>query len=92
MEEKNLHKEKTYSMTDTELLEKKIDASGLKKGFLADELGISTQWFKRKVENEVPFKAYEIQILCRLLRITDLQEKDRIFFAEDVEKNSTVLQ
>ena len=90
MPEKNLHKEVNYSMTDTELLEEKIDTSGLKRGFLASALGISAHWFKRKVDNEVPFKAYEIKILCRLLKIHDLQEKERIFFAGNVEEVSTM--
>ena len=68
-------------MTNTKLIKDKIDASGLKLGFIAEKLDISYHWLKKKIENEVPFKAYEIQILCDLLNITDLQEKDSIFFA-----------
>ena len=76
-------------MTDTALLEKKIKDSGLKRGFIADKLGISYDWLKKKIAGEVQFKAIEIQILCSVLNITDLKEKDRIFFAENVEKTST---
>ena len=72
-------------MTDTNLLIKYIKKNGLKYGFIAEKLGISYHWLKKKIWNEVPFKAYEIQILCELLNITDLQEKERIFFAENVE-------
>lgn len=76
-------------MTNTKLLERKIAESGLKRGFIADKLGISYHWLSKKISNEVPFKAYEIQILCSLLCITDLHEKEAIFFAPDVEDFST---
>ena len=72
-------------MTNRKLLEKKIKESGLKLGFIAEKLGISYHWLKRKINGEVPFKAYEIKILCDLLGITDLQEREEIFFAENVE-------
>ena len=68
-------------MTNSKLLQKKIDESGLKKGFIAENLGISTAWLKKKVNGKAHFKAYEIQILCDLLGIVDLEEKDEIFFA-----------
>ena len=72
-------------MTNSALLSDKIKESGLKLGFIAEKPAISYPWLKRKINGEVPFKAYEIQILCDLLQITDLAEKDRIFFAENVE-------
>lgn len=72
-------------MTNSALLGAKIKESGLKLGFIAAKLGISYPWLKRKINGEVPFKAYEIQILCELLQITDLAEKDLIFFATNVE-------
>ena len=72
-------------MTNSALLSDKIKQSGLKLGFIAEKLDISYPWLKRKITAEVPFKAYEIQILCDLLQITDLAEKDEIFFAVDVE-------
>ena len=76
-------------MTNTYLLSKKIKDSGLKRGFIAEKLGISYDWLKKKIDNEVAFKAIEIQILCDLLGITDLHEKERIFFAMNVEEIST---
>ena len=77
-------------MTNTNLLVEKIKTSGLKLGFIAEALGISYHWLKRKINGIVPFKAYEIQILCDLLNITDLNEKDEIFFARNVENSSTL--
>ncbi len=68
-------------MTNSKFLTEKINASGLKLAFIANKLNISYPWLKRKINNEVPFKAYEIQILCEILRITDLTEKEEIFFA-----------
>jgi hypothetical protein len=77
-------------MTNTKLLEEKIKKSGLKLGFIAKKLDISYHWLKKKIAGIVAFKAYEIQILCDLLQITDLHEKDAIFFAAFVEENSTI--
>lgn len=73
-------------MTNTELLRERIDESGLKLGTIAEKLDISYSWLKKKIDNEKPFKAYEIQILCELLNITKLSDKDKIFFAENVGK------
>lgn len=71
-------------MTNTALLKKKIENSGLKIGFIADSVGISRQQFWKKVNNIVPFNQYEIENLCKVLRITSLREKEEIFFAKDV--------
>jgi hypothetical protein len=76
-------------MTNTKLLRQKIDESGLKVGFIAESLGISYHWLKKKIDGKVEFKAKEIQALCEVLSITDLQEKETLFFAQDVEKSST---
>ena len=76
-------------MTNTELLKKKIDASGLKIGYIVEKLGTSYAWFNKKLNNRKDFNATEMQILCEILNITDLAEKDRIFFAKNVEKSST---
>ena len=76
-------------MTDTKELQKIIELSGLRKGFIASKLGITTFALQKKVENRSQFKAEEIKILCDLLNITSLKEKERIFFAEDVDKMPT---
>lgn len=77
-------------MTNSEMLNKKIKESGLKIGFIAEKLNISYGWLNKKISNEKPFKAYEIQALCDVLGITDLEEKNEIFFAKDVENSSTM--
>lgn len=76
-------------MTNEKLLLQKIKESGLKRGYIIEKLGTSYEWFNKKIANETPFKAYEIQILCDLLKIADLNEKEAIFFARDVEDSST---
>lgn len=68
-------------MTDTTLLDQKIKESGLKQGYISEELGLSRQgwWLKRK--GKYPLTADEIQKLCKMLNITSLREKENIFFA-----------
>ena len=72
-------------MTNTELLNKKIEDSGLKIGFIAKKLNISRQYFWKKVNNQAYFNQYEIETLCDLLRISTLKEKKAIFFASNVD-------
>jgi len=72
-------------MTDTLLLEQYIKDSGLKKSKIANALGITYAGFGKKCKNETEFKASEIQILCKLLGISTLDDKDRVFFAKTVE-------
>lgn len=68
-------------MTDTALLEEKISLSGKKKGYLAERLGLTRQGFRNCITNKSEFRASHIQILCDELSITDLKEKQAIFFA-----------
>lgn len=77
-------------MTDTVRLNNEIKKSGLKKGWIAAELGLSSYGFWRKVNNENQFKAGEIKVLCRLLKITSLKKKDKIFFADEVDIMTTI--
>jgi hypothetical protein len=69
-------------MTNTELLEKKIQESGLKKGYLAQKCGLSRAGFRNCVTNKAEWTASQIDILCEELVITSLREKDAIFFAK----------
>lgn len=57
-----------------------IDASGMKKQFLAKELGISIPTFWRKIRGLTEFKPSEIARLSELLGIGSLKERDRLFF------------
>ena len=68
-------------MTNSELLKKIIDESGLKIGFIADYVGISRQLLWKKINNLTPFNQYEIDKMCDVLRITSLRQKESIFFA-----------
>ncbi len=69
-------------LTNSELLKKIIDESGLKVGFIADYVGISRQLLWKKVNNLTPFNQYEIDKMCDVLRITSLRQKESVFFAK----------
>lgn len=71
-------------MVNTEQLEKLIKSRGIKKGKIAETLGISYTSLKRKINNKTEFQAGEILLICNLLKITDLREKEHIFFANNV--------
>lgn len=68
-------------MTNSTLLEKKIEESGLRRGFIVKKLNTSYGWLNKKIKSEKPFTAEEIITLCEILGITDLEERERIFFA-----------
>lgn len=67
-------------MTDTDKLEKLIQNSGKKKTYLAKKCNLSDQGFRNCCTNKAEFKASQIEILCDELGISDLQEKNDIFF------------
>lgn len=77
-------------MTNTALLKVKIKESGLKICFLASSLGLSRSGFSKKLCGLHPFNQFEIQHLCSLLNITSLEEKENIFFAQNVDKSVSV--
>ncbi len=72
-------------MTNTNLLKLKIRDSGLKLFNISQKMGISRQTLWKKINNKVAFDQYEIEKLCSILGITDLYEKERIFFAKVVD-------
>lgn len=67
-------------MTDIETLKGKIDESGLRTRFIYERLGISKAAWYNKLNGKSQFNVTEIQILCELLGITSLREKEHIFF------------
>lgn len=69
-------------MTNSELLKKIIEESGLKIGFIADYVGISRQLLWKKINNLTPFNQYEIDKMCEVLKITSLRHKEAVFFAK----------
>ena len=68
-------------MTNTALLEQYIEKSGYKKSFIAEQLGITAYGFALKVNNKSEFRASEMTILCKLLKI-NAKDKEAIFFAK----------
>ena len=48
---------------------------------VAEKLGISRAGWYRKLNGKSPFTAEQIQIMCDILHITSLREKEDIFFA-----------
>lgn len=68
-------------MTNTSLLEQYIEKSGYKKSFIAQQIGITAYAFTLKINNKSEFKANEIAILCKLLKI-NTRDKEAIFFAK----------
>ncbi len=71
-------------MVNTKLLNKKIEESGLKKEYIANQIGITRTGFYKKATNGSEFTTGEVATLCKLLSITKLTEKESIFFAEEV--------
>ena len=67
-------------MTDVELLNAKIEESGLKRNYIADQLGITPQGFYLKTSGKTEFTGSQIQKLCDLLKITAQKEIKAIFF------------
>lgn len=69
-------------MTDTKLLNKKIEESGYKLSYIADQMKMSRSTLYLKVNGVRPFNQYEINDLCTILNITSLNDKESIFFAK----------
>lgn len=72
-------------MVNTQLLEDKIKEAGKTKTYLANRIGKTIQALRLKMDNKYDFTSTEVDILCAELGITKLSEKDRIFFAKNVE-------
>lgn len=70
---------KRSGLTNTELLEEAIAASGYKKGFLAEQCGLSLAGFRNCVVNEAEFTGRQILTLCILLKL-DRVRGELIFF------------
>lgn len=75
-------------MTDRQKLRDAINRRGLKLSYVAKFMGMSRQTLSYRMNNHREFTASEIKKMCGLLGITDLDEREAIFFAPDVENNS----
>lgn len=76
-------------MTNSTLLREVIKKSGFKYGYIAKQMNITPYGLQKKIDNKTEFKASEVKILCDLLGINDLNERERIFFTSEVDLNST---
>lgn len=76
-------------MTDVKLLDQLIEESGKTKTFLAKQCHLSSQGFYLKRMGINQFTSGEITILCRELNIDDLELKEAVFFAPEVDSEST---
>ncbi len=72
-------------MTNTKLLNALIRERGVKKVYLAEKLGISPVSLHNCITGKSEFKASQINVLCELLGVKDLEQKEAIFFADFVE-------
>ena len=75
-------------MPDTQRLRNVIQQRGMRVGHIATELGITRQAFSLKMQGKTEFRVSEIQKLSNLLGLS-LEERDKIFFNQDVELKST---
>lgn len=67
-------------MTNTEELERLISESGLKKQYIARSLGLSRQGLDNKIKNRSEFTTSQVNVLCFLLNIKSLKQKECVFF------------
>jgi hypothetical protein len=71
------------ALTNTALLESIIAGRGLKKNYIAKMLDITPETLGRKIKNTAEFKASEIDKMCQILAIDDLEIRDAVFFAQE---------
>ena len=70
-------------MTNTEMLEKLIQESGKKKGYLAEKAGMSAAWFRACLLNKGEFRESQMHIIAKELDITDPETFMAVFFAQN---------
>ena len=75
-------REEEKGMTNTKLLEDAIERSGLKKGHIAERLGVSRANLVSLINDRAEFRASQIRVLSELLGLTT-EQRDAIFFADD---------
>lgn len=70
-------------MTDVKLLEAKIRKSGLKKSYIADQIGVSKSTFYAQMRGKTEFKVSQVDTISRLLGLDEATVR-AIFFAHSV--------
>ncbi len=71
-------------MIDRALLVDAINASGLKRKFIAEQLNLTYMGFKKKLDGKNEFRETEIRGLISILHLNKT-DRDKIFFAKKVE-------
>lgn len=71
-------------MTNVTLLRQKIDDSGLKMSFIAEQLNMTPQGLYKKLQNGSDWLFSQVMIIKKLLQLSD-EEVNIIFFNDDVE-------
>jgi DNA-binding phage protein len=72
-------------MVDTDRLNKLMDASGLKRRYIAEQAEMTRQSLHNKTQGKTEWKASEIVSVCRTLNIND-KLRDEIFLSQKVTK------
>jgi transcriptional regulator with XRE-family HTH domain len=75
------HRKGGNNVTNVKLLEEKIRQSGLKKGYVAERIGVSRGTLCSLLSNKTEFKISQIRALCEVLDIKDDETIKAIFFA-----------
>lgn len=70
-------------MVDTDKLNELIFKSGLKKRYIAEQLGISEVSLWSKSNNKTKFTGVEVDTLCKLLNVNNLNQQRAIFFTTE---------
>jgi ribosome-binding protein aMBF1 (putative translation factor) len=69
-------------LTNTKMLDDAIRRSGLKKGYLADQIGVSRTHFNNVRHAKAELRGSQIKALCTILGI-GAEEMNAIFFNLD---------
>ena len=77
-------------LTDTKKLKILMMTKGISREELAEKLGVSTYITEKKINGDSEFNSDEIDLMCEIFDIRDCESRSTIFFAENVEKMSTL--
>jgi len=77
-------------LVNAQYLDEYIKKSGKSVTFLCKKMKISRAHFYNKKNNIKPFNVDEVEILCKELSISKLTDKEKIFFAQNVNKTANI--
>jgi len=63
-------------------LQAAVQRSGMKRGFLAEKMGISDQVMSDRISGKSPWKVPEAAAFCEVLGLSK-KERDEIFFGQE---------